>query len=56
MVLLHLSIFQIILNILLASLDILIITVVFYIFYQILAQTKAVQVIRGLFLFVFFYR
>src|SRR4030042_1069864 len=55
MVLLHLPIYQIILNVFLATLDILIITIVFYIFYQILAQTKAVQVIRGLFLFVFFY-
>ena len=55
MVWLHLPIYQIIINFILAALDIFIITIVFYIFYQILAQTKAVQVIRGLLLFIFFY-
>ncbi len=55
MIWLHLPVYQIILNFLLSFLDIIVITFVFYIFYQILAQTKAVQVIRGLFIFVFFY-
>ena len=55
MVWLHLPIYQIIINFLQAALDIFVITIVFYVFYQILAQTKAVQVIRGFFLFVFFY-
>jgi diadenylate cyclase len=42
-------------DILFACIDILIITYIFYKFYQILAQTKAAQVIKGLLFFVFLY-
>lgn len=42
-------------NILFALIDILIISYIFYKFYQILAQTKAVQVIKGLLFFVILY-
>ena len=55
MIWLHLPISQIIINFIFALLDILIITFIFYKFYQILAQTKAVQVIRGLFFFIILY-
>ena len=44
-----------ILNIFLALVDILICSYVFYKVYQILAQTKAVQVIKGLFFFIILY-
>jgi diadenylate cyclase len=43
------------LNIVVAIVDILIITFIFYKFYQILSQTKAAQVIKGLLFFVFLY-
>src|SRR5208283_3037135 len=46
---------QIILDLLLALIDILILTFIFYKFYQILVQTKAVQVIKGLFFFIALY-
>ncbi len=52
MIFFHLSPIEIIYNIVFALFDILIISYIFYKFYQILAQTKAVQVIRGLFFFV----
>jgi len=45
----------IILNVGLAIIDITICTFIFYKFYQILAQTKAVQVIKGLFFFIILY-
>jgi diadenylate cyclase len=55
MLLLRLPIHILISNILFASVDILIITYIFYKFYQILSQTKAAQVIKGLLFFVFLY-
>ncbi|HBD96369.1 MAG TPA: TIGR00159 family protein [Spirochaetia bacterium] len=42
-------------NILLAVIDIVIITYIFFKFYQILAQTRAVQVVRGLLFFLVLY-
>ena len=42
-------------NFIFAIVDILIISYIFYKFYQILAQTKAVQVIKGVFFFVILY-
>ncbi|MCG8568595.1 MAG: diadenylate cyclase CdaA [Spirochaetes bacterium] len=47
--------FNIIDNLIFAIIDILIISYIFYKFYQILAQTKAVQVIKGVFFFVLLY-
>jgi len=55
MIWLHLPVLVIIFNFFLAFLDIFIISFIFYKFYQILAQTKAVQVIKGLFFFVILY-
>ena len=56
MVWIHLPIHVIILDVIIAVLDIFIITLLFYKFYQILAQTKAVQVLKGLFFFVAFFK
>ena len=52
MIWVHLPISTLIINLLLALVDIFIISFIFYKFYQILAQTKAVQVIKGVFFFV----
>ncbi|OHD18795.1 MAG: TIGR00159 family protein [Spirochaetes bacterium GWD1_27_9] len=51
----QLSFITIFLNIIWGVFDIFIMTYVFYKFYQILAQTKAVQVIKGLFFFIIIY-
>jgi diadenylate cyclase len=51
----QLPLHTIIINIIFAFIDILICSYIFYKFYQILAQTKAVQVIKGLFFFVILY-
>ncbi len=55
MIWLKLNLITIALDLLLALTDILITTFIFYKFYQILAQTKAVQVIKGLAFFVVLY-
>ncbi|MBN2546121.1 MAG: diadenylate cyclase CdaA [Spirochaetes bacterium] len=55
MILFHLPLLTIILNFFLAVVDIFIISFIFYKFYQILSQTKAVQVIKGLAFFVALY-
>ncbi len=55
MVILNLPIETILLNILLAVLDIGIFTFIYYKFYQILSQTKAVQGIKGLFFILVLY-
>jgi diadenylate cyclase len=55
MILLKLNLLTIIIELLLAIIDIFICTFIFYKFYQILAQTKAVQVIKGLAFFVILY-
>jgi diadenylate cyclase len=51
----HLPIPVILMDFLFAFIDVLIISFIFYKFYQILAQTKAVQVIKGLFFFIVLY-
>jgi diadenylate cyclase len=55
MILLKLPIQLVILKSFLVTVDILILTYIFYKFYQILAQTKAVQVLKGLFFFFILY-
>lgn len=55
MILFQLPLHVIIYNIVFALIDIFIISFIFYKFYQILSQTKAVQVIKGLFFFVVLY-
>lgn len=55
MILSQLGISTIIYNIFIAVIDISIITYIFYKIYQILAQTKAVQVLKGLFFFIILY-
>lgn len=55
MIWLHFPIQTLILNFILGLVDILIISFIFYKLYQILAQTKAVQVIKGLIIFVILY-
>jgi diadenylate cyclase len=55
MIWLELPLYKIIPKIFIISLEILIITYFFYKFYQILAQTKAVQVLKGLFFFFVLY-
>lgn len=55
LVLLRLPIWIIIINAIFAFIDIIIIYFLFYNIYKILSQTKAVQVIRGLFFFIFIY-
>ena len=55
MIWLHLKVSVLIFNILFAVIDVFIISYIFYRFYQILAQTKAVQVIKGLLFFVVLY-
>ena len=55
MLLFRLPLWIIIINALLSLIDILIISLFFYNIYKILSQTKAVQVIRGLFFFILIY-
>jgi diadenylate cyclase len=52
MIIFQLPIGQIILNVIIAFFDILIITYIFFKFYQILSQTRAFQVFRGLLIFI----
>ncbi len=55
MIFFRLPLYSILLNLTSALVDVSIITYIFYKVYQILAQTKAAQVLKGLFFFLFLY-